>query len=217
MIKRHFGKTPEYGAILDIFLDTTWRTELGQGLDLTSAPLPGMGDADLDRFTIERYRLIVLNKTAYYSFHLPVVVGLILAGLGDAAAAPGVEQILLRMGEYFQIQDDYLDCYADAAVLGKIGTDIQDNKCGWLVVQALATCNDTQRAELKLHYGKHNVESIAAVKAVYKELNLEKRFEDFEATSHAELLALIDTVVQTTPIPRTVFTTLLAKIYKRAK
>ena len=35
-------------------------------------------------------------------------------------------------------------------MIGKIGTDIQDNKCGWLVVQALNRVNAEQRKVLEV-------------------------------------------------------------------
>jgi farnesyl diphosphate synthase len=56
--------------------------------------------------------------------------------------------ILLPLGEYFQVQDDYLDCYGEAEAIGKIGTDILDNKCSWLINTALGLVNVEQRKVL---------------------------------------------------------------------
>ena len=114
-------------------------------------------------------------------------------------------------------RDDYLDAFADAAVLGKVGTDIQDNKCSWLVVQALAACDDAQRKLLKDHYGKHDEASVALVKALYKDLKLEAIFEEYERASHAEIVALIATTAAGSKVPPAAFTSLLDKIYKRVK
>ncbi len=58
--------------------------------------------------------------------------------------------ILLPLGEYFQVQDDFLDCYGAPEVIGKIGTDIEDNKCSWLIVQALDRASPEQRALLEV-------------------------------------------------------------------
>lgn len=69
----------------------------------------------------------------------------IQAGVKNETAFQKAQDILIPLGEYFQVQDDYLDCYGDPAFIGKIGTDIQDNKCSWLINQALAKANSEQR------------------------------------------------------------------------
>ena len=217
ILKKYFGTKPYYVQLLDLFNETTWQTELGQLLDLTSQPLPGAGDIDLDRFTIERYKLIVEHKTAYYSFYLPVACALAITGHTTPEKLQASRDILVIMGEYFQVQDDYLDCYADAATLGKIGTDIQDNKCSWLVVQALAKASPEDVALLKANYGKHDETCIKTVKELYKRLDLEKLFEAYEKTSYETLTKMIAEYCPKLGLPESVYLSLLAKIYKRAK
>lgn len=236
----------------------TLQTELGQLLDLTSQPMDG--NIDLNRFTLDRYRLIVKYKTAFYTFYLPIVRGLssrpqaeserepasspppanrrliviiipfhstvlMLTGVrpdpvghggprvvGHRQAhlphhgrvlpdpGPSVRQsvsptlslptriahttddspssssfpVSSRMDGQHEWptvpspplpssrrrQDDYLDCYGDPKVIGKVGTDIQDNKCSWLVVQALDRASPQQRKALEAHYGKHEPASV---------------------------------------------------------
>ena len=150
LLRKHFksSRPAMYMHILDLFLDTTVQTELGQLLDLTSNPMDG--PTDLDRFTIERYMYIVKYKTAFYSFYLPVALALVLGGKASEANLGTAKDILVEMGTYFQVQDDYLDCYGAPEVIGKIGTDIKDNKCSWLVVQALNKATAEQKALLKV-------------------------------------------------------------------
>jgi farnesyl diphosphate synthase len=75
---------------------------------------------------------------------------LLKAGINDANALLQAKDILIPLGKFFQIQDDYLDCYGNPETIGKIGTDIQDNKCSWLVVQALQLASPPQRAILEV-------------------------------------------------------------------
>jgi len=47
------------------------------------------------------------------------------------------------------LQDDFIDCFGNPDIIGKVGTDIQGNKCTWLIVQALKRASDEQRAILE--------------------------------------------------------------------
>jgi farnesyl diphosphate synthase len=217
ILKKHFGHEVYYGDLLELVLDVIQKTEFGQLLDLTSQPLDvntGGSKMDLDRFTFERYSKIVKYKTAFYSFYLPVAMGMLMAGIREESAFELARKICCIMGEYFQIQDDYLDCFGDPAVIGKVGTDIQDNKCSWLVVQALQRCTPAQRKVLEQNYGQWDDKKVAKVKELYNKLDLVQVFEEYEQASYKDIQAELDKV---TEMPRDVFELLLKKIYKRSK
>ena len=116
-------------------------------LDLITTP---EGEVDLSKYTLPTYLRIVQYKTAYYSFYLPVACALLLVGEEDPAKFGTAKQILVQMGTYFQVQDDFLDCFGEAAVIGKVGTDIEDTKCSWLVVHALQKADARQRAIIQV-------------------------------------------------------------------
>jgi farnesyl diphosphate synthase len=214
MLKRHFGKEEYYMDLLELFLQVIQKTEFGQLLDLTSQEEGSDKGIDLTRFTLERYQKIVKYKTAFYTFYLPVAIGMITSRVQEKEAFDLARDICCQMGEYFQIQDDYLDCYGDPKVIGKVGTDIQDNKCSWLVIQALDRVTPEQRKVLEDNYGQWDDAKVANVKALYNELNLVKVFEDYEERSYQSIQESLDKV---TLMPRDVFELLLKKIYKRSK
>ncbi|XP_035666671.1 farnesyl pyrophosphate synthase-like isoform X2 [Branchiostoma floridae] len=138
---------PYYVDLLELFQGTTYKTIVGQSLDLITSP---DGKVNLSNFTEERYNAIVKYKTAFYSFHLPVAAAMYMAGITSKESHENAKTILLEMGRFFQIQDDYLDCYGDPAVTGKVGTDVEENKCSWLVVQALRLVDARQRTTLQV-------------------------------------------------------------------
>ena len=212
ILKNHFGHEPFYLDLMELFHNVTIRTELGQLLDLTSQPLNAA--PDLNRFTLERYKLIVKYKTAYYTFYLPTACAMILSGIADAESLKTAERICMIIGEYFQIQDDVLDCFGDPKVIGKVGTDIQDNKCSWLVVQALERANKQQKKLLLDNYGQNDPKKVEKIKNLYREMGLFQLFEEYEEKSHQSIVKELDNLGN---LPRPIFEDQLAKIYKRQK
>ena len=75
---------------------------------------------------------------------------------------------------------------------GKIGTDIQDNKCSWLVVQCLQRASPEQRQILQENYGQKEAEKVARVKALYEEMNLSAVYMQYEEDSYNHIMGLIE-------------------------
>jgi farnesyl diphosphate synthase len=214
ILKKQFRSHPAYIDLVELFHEVTFQTELGQLCDLITAP---EDHVDLDNFSLEKYTFIVIYKTAYYSFYLPVALALHYHQLATPENLERARDILIPLGEYFQIQDDYLDAFGDPTFIGKIGTDIQDNKCSWLINQALSRVTPEQRALLDQVYGRKDKELEAKVKTLYNELQLEQIYKEFEEKRVQELREKIAAVDESQGLKKEVFEAFLAKIYKRTK
>ncbi|KAL3457327.1 isoprenoid synthase domain-containing protein, partial [Aspergillus heterothallicus] len=212
ILKKQFRSHPAYIDLVELFHETTWQTELGQLCDLITAP---EDKVDLDNFSMEKYMFIVTYKTAYYSFYLPVALALLYLQLATPENLQQAHDILIPLGQYFQVQDDYLDAYGDPEVIGKIGTDIQDNKCSWIVNQALQRCNADQRKLLDTCYGRKDAALEAKVKELFKELDLENVYKEYEEGIVSEIKTKIAGVDESQGLKKEVFESFLGKIYKR--
>jgi len=212
ILRKYLRDKPYYIDIVDLFHETTNQTVTGQTLDLITAPTTHV---DFTSYTLERYQAIVKYKTAFYSFYFPVACAMYMCGIKDEKLHSDAKTILLLMGEYFQVQDDYLDCYGDPSVTGKIGTDIEDNKCSWLIVQALLRATPEQRATLEATYNRKEPEHVMKVRQIFDELNLKSAYSEYEEHSYAQLNKLIDEL--SSSLPKDMFKAYARKIYKRQK
>jgi farnesyl diphosphate synthase len=180
---------------------------------------------------MSRHRLIVIYKTAFYSFYLPVALAMYMCDIPicypASSALSGVrpyevaESILIPLGEYFQIQDDFLDSTADAETLGKVGTDIIDNKCSWCINAALSVASKEQREVLYENYGRKDGEKERKVKEVFEAVGLREMYKAYEEKAYGDIMTAIDTkiaeVEERGALKREVFKRFAEKIYLRTK
>ncbi|KAF8882295.1 isoprenoid synthase domain-containing protein [Infundibulicybe gibba] len=224
LLKKHFRSESYYVDLIELFHDTTYKTEMGQLVDLITAPEDVV---DLNKFSLKKHAFIVIYKTAYYSFYLPVALAMHVCGIPESypTSSGGALQpyavahsILLPLGEYFQIQDDYLDFSGTPEQIGKIGTDIVDNKCSWCINTALARCSLAQRAVLDASYGRKDPAAEKEVKRVFEEVGLRRVYAEYEEKVVGELKDRISKIEEREGgLKREVFESFLGKIYKRSK
>jgi geranylgeranyl diphosphate synthase type II len=106
--------------------------------------------------TIEEYIKMITNKTSVL-VAAAMKMGAIIAE-SDAQEAQKIYDFGLNLGIAFQLQDDYLDTFGNAAEFGKqIGGDIHENKKTFLYLKALEVCDLEDKQQLiSLYKSKQN-------------------------------------------------------------
>jgi geranylgeranyl diphosphate synthase type II len=128
--------------ILSIVADMARESAEGQALELEWIQTSNWSLHDRDYFWM------VVKKSAWYSFIVPVAVGAIAAGYADTAARR-LRLFAKRVGVAFQIQDDVLNLTAEGSGYGKESSgDLWEGKRTLILLHALrsATAGERERA-----------------------------------------------------------------------
>ncbi|CAL8133515.1 unnamed protein product [Orchesella dallaii] len=174
LVKKYFKKTSYYSDLVDLFLQVTHKTVLGQCLDIQTGR-----NMQLEEYTMERYEAIVKYKTSFYTFYLPIKLAATISHVENVTLINNLETLAMNIGYMFQVLDDYLDCYGSKTKTGKIGTDIQNGKCSWLFVRSKELCSKEQLLELYDNYGQNDEAKIAHVIEIYEALSIPTHVYEF--------------------------------------
>lgn len=131
--------SPHIRRILHLYNQTASQVCEGQQLDM---------DFELrSDVRMEEYLQMIGLKTSVL-LAASLQIGAILGGAG-LGNQDKIYQFGKNLGLAFQIQDDYLDCYGDAAKFGKKpGGDILAGKKTFLLVKTLEVATDAQRRRI---------------------------------------------------------------------
>ncbi|GKZ22075.1 hypothetical protein AbraIFM66951_008814 [Aspergillus brasiliensis] len=148
LLKQYFQKHPSYLRMVETFHELAFLSEIGQEYDGIAAD-----QRSIQNWTMAEYDNIRRLKSGYYSFYLLVLVALQYLQLDTFLNLKQTGDLLIPLGSFYQFQNDYLDIFGAHHVTGKIGTDIQENKCSWVIIQALQICSEAQWGVLLENYG----------------------------------------------------------------
>lgn len=170
MIKSYqfLEKTPvKYWAqIFPIFTRTALEVCEGQQYD--------MNFESCEEVALDEYFNMIRLKTAVL-LGAALQIGAILGGASEEDAL-NLYEFGIAMGIAFQLRDDYLDTYGDAATFGKrIGGDIVCGKKTFLLINALQKSDSKNRQKLKATLNDQTISEqakITAITSMYNELTI---------------------------------------------
>ncbi|ADV45231.1 polyprenyl synthetase family protein [Bacteroides helcogenes] len=124
-------------------------------------------------------------------------IGALLGG-ASAEDAEHLYNFGMNLGIAFQLKDDLLDVYGDAAIFGKnIGGDILCNKKTYMLIKAFEHADDRQLQQLKVWVDAGSfepAEKIAAVTDLYNQIGIkeicEKKMAEYSERAMENLVAV---------------------------
>ena len=175
--------------ILGLFNQTAREVCEGQQLD--------MDYAKRSTVSLEEYIHMITLKTSVL-LAASLQMGAIIGGAGEHNCSH-LYEFGKKLGIAFQIQDDYLDAFGDAAVFGKdAGGDIKQNKKTFLLIRALETANLEQLKALNALLTSDPADKVEQVLAIFKACKVDAWAEALkqkymqEALAHLEAIAVVE-------------------------
>ena len=100
-----------------------------------------------------------------------------------------------KLGLAFQVQDDYLDAFGDAAKFGKqVGGDIKSNKKTFLLIHALQTASPSQKKALEELLNRNDDAKVDEVLSIFKACGVDAWAEELKEKYLNEALKHLDDV-----------------------
>lgn len=172
--------------VLDLFNVTAIEVCEGQQHDMD---FESRNDVSIDEY-IEMIRL----KTSVL-----VACALKLGAILASASKDDAEKLYdfgLNLGIAFQIKDDILDVFGDAALVGKkVGGDILANKKTYLLLKALEDADESQNITLKSWLSKEgSSEKVEAVTEIFEALSVKEKADEVMDGYYQKSLEALDAI-----------------------
>uniref|UniRef100_A0A915Q7Z1 Farnesyl pyrophosphate synthase n=1 Tax=Setaria digitata TaxID=48799 RepID=A0A915Q7Z1_9BILA len=177
-------------AVKDAFDEARRVTVLGQILDGNTK--------GVDDCTWQRYRTITQHKTSHYTYFTPLQIAALFAA--QPLVIEPMKRIAYELGYLFQSKafffclDDYMDCFGDELVMGKVGSDLKRAKCTWVTCKALEKLANEPNfmVDFRENFGKPNIVSEQKLKDILEYLRVADDFLAFREICAIRILNDID-------------------------
>jgi geranylgeranyl diphosphate synthase, type II len=174
--------------ILQLFNTTAKEVCEGQQLD--------MDYSKMEKVSMDEYIYMITLKTSVL-LAASLEMGAIIGG-ASASNCKHLYEFGKNIGIAFQVQDDYLDAFGDAAIFGKEpGGDIKQNKKTFLLIHALEVANKDQKNDLEALLKSNDEDKVEKVLTIFKQCEVDTWAEALKAKYLKQAFEHLETIAVT--------------------